>query len=404
MRIMFVAMQNSVHTARWINQLADTQHEILLFPPYVAQPHKAFSKVRRLASWAGRPRPDGTVNVLTLVPLRRGAGRAEMIMESATRDPDWRVAWLKRAIRRFKPDIVQSLEFQEAGYLCLKAREEMGSEFPTWITTNWGSDILLFGKLPEHHEKIRKILLYADYYSAECVRDIKIARDFGYTGKVRSVFPNAGGFDLAAMRRFRSAHDKTSARRTIAVKGYQHFSGRALTVLDALGMAADEVRPFQIRVYSATPDVELMVRLVAADCGLDIRCLPFRSPREDILRLHGSSRLSIGVGISDGISTSFLEALVMGSFPIQSNTACADEWITDGETGFVVSPHDPVALADRIRRVAADDALVDAAARTNAETANTKLEYQTVKHGVKKMYESIEKGEDFPYWPNEAQG
>lgn len=402
MRILFVAMHNSVHTARWINQLADTHHEVLLFPPYVARPHAEFSKIRRLTSWAGRPVGGGTVNLLTLLPLRCGAARAEMLAESVSGTPDWRVGWLKRAIRRFKPDVVQSLEFQKAGYLCLKVREQMGSDFPTWIATNWGSDILLFDKLPEHHEKIRKILDYADYYSAECARDIRIAREFGYTGKALSVFPNAGGFDLAAIHKFRSAHEKTSARRTIAIKGYQHFAGRALTVLDALDRVVEEVRPFQIRVYSATPDVELMVRLVAADYDLDIQSLPFDSSREDILRLHGASRMSIGVSISDGINTSFLEALVMGSFPIQSNTACADEWITDEQSGFLVSPHEPAEIADRIRRAALDDTLIDNGARINAETARTKLEYKAVTHGVKKMYDAIEKGERFPEWKGDG--
>ena len=397
-------MHNSVHTARWINQLSDSHHEILLFPPYAALPHPAFSKIRRLASWAGQPAGDGTVNLLTLLPLRRGAGRAEMIAEGMRRNPDWRIGWLKRVIRRFKPDVVQSLGFQEAGYLCLQAREEMGREFPTWIATNWGSDILLFGKMPEHHEKIRKILQYADYYSAECRRDIKVAREFGYTGEVLSVFPNAGGFDLAVMSKYLEGHEPTSARRRIAIKGYQHFAGRALTILDAIGMAADDVRNFEIRVFSATPDVELMVRLIAADYDLDIKCLPFHSPREDILRLHASSRISIGVSISDGISTSFLEALVMRSFPIQSNTACAYEWIVDAKSGFIVSPYRPVDIADRIRRAATDDALVDEAARINAETARVKLEYQKVRHGIRSMYEAIEKGESFPEWRTDDGG
>ena len=69
-------MHNSVHTARWINQLSDSHHEILLFPPYVALPHPAFSKIRRLASWAGQPAGDGTVNLLTLLPLRRGGRKS----------------------------------------------------------------------------------------------------------------------------------------------------------------------------------------------------------------------------------------------------------------------------------------------------------------------------------------
>ena len=202
MRILVVAMHNSVHTARWINQLVDTHHEILLFPPYVAPVHHFFKKVERLATWASQPKGPGTVNLISLLPVRRGEGRAEMLVSSMLGSNNWRVSWLEQAIRRFKPDIIHSLEFQSAGYLCLGVREQMGTEFPPWIATNWGSDIFLFGKLPEHREKISRILNYADYYSAECHRDVKIARDLGFTGQALPVLPAAGGYDSAQMRKF----------------------------------------------------------------------------------------------------------------------------------------------------------------------------------------------------------
>ena len=57
-----------------------------------------------------------------------------------------------------------------------------------------------------------------------------------------------------------------------------------------------------------------------------------------MLRLHGRARVSIAISIGDGISTALLEAMAMGSFPIQTCTACADEWIIDGKSGFIVQP------------------------------------------------------------------
>jgi hypothetical protein len=33
-----------------------------------------------------------------------------------------------------------------------------------------------------------------------------------------------------------------------------------------------------------------------------------------------------------------IEAMAMGSFPVQSRTACADEWFTPGRTGFATDP------------------------------------------------------------------
>src|SRR5262249_25076316 len=110
---------------------------------------------------------------------------------------------------------------------------------------------------------------------------------------------------------------------------------------------------------------------------------------EEMLRLHGRARMSIGVNITDGVSTSFLEALVMGSFPIQTCTACADEWIQNGETGFIVSPDDPEGIAQAIRKAATDDQLVDRAAELNAQTARERLGYAQVQSTAIGMYEHV---------------
>jgi glycosyltransferase involved in cell wall biosynthesis len=40
----------------------------------------------------------------------------------------------------------------------------------------------------------------------------------------------------------------------------------------------------------------------------------------------------------------------MGSFPIQSNTSCAYEWITHGVNGFLVKPDDLLGLAKCIKQ------------------------------------------------------
>ena len=252
--------------------------------------------------------------------------------------------------------------------------------------------IYLFGKVSDPKDTIKRVLRHADFYSAECMRDVRIAREWGFTGHVLPIFPNVGGFDIPAMRKYISSDEKTSSRRTIAVMGNQHFAGRPLTALDAICLCADELEKYKIRVYSATPDVELMVQLVATDYGLDIQCVPLPSPRAEILKLLGSARISIGIGISDGISTSFLEALILGSFPIQSNTASVNEWIVDGESGFIVSPIRSEEIAAKIKQALSDDSLVDNAGRINAQMADVKLAEERMKPTIKTMYDAIAKG------------
>jgi glycosyltransferase involved in cell wall biosynthesis len=99
--------------------------------------------------------------------------------------------------------------------------------------------------------------------------------------------------------------------------------------------------------------------------------------------------VSIGLSISDGLSTSALEAMVMGAFPVQSNTSCLTELVNDGETALMVPAEDPVEVAAAIRRALSDDAMVDRAAEFNARLAAEHLDYNVIQPRVVEVYERI---------------
>jgi glycosyltransferase involved in cell wall biosynthesis len=84
-----------------------------------------------------------------------------------------------------------------------------------------------------------------------------------------------------------------------------------------------------------------------------------------------------------------LEAITMGAFPIQSNTSCANEWLRDGESGILVEAEEPEQAERALRRVVADDELVDRAAATNFETVMQRLDTKSVRPRVVEMYEQI---------------
>jgi glycosyltransferase involved in cell wall biosynthesis len=381
LRILFVAMPDSIHAARWINQTADAGWDIHVFPATPEDPHPDLRGVTVYGF--SRARRDGSgdsVRFRSVWPFETGS---RPLARRASRFNAALLAWL---IRRLKPDIVHSLEIQHAGYLTLDARAR-ADRFPAWIVTNWGSDIYLFGRLPEHAERIRGVLSACDYYSCECRRDVALARQFGFSGTVLPVLPNAGGLQLDRVRELQAA-GPPSARRLIVVKGYQSWAGRALVALEAIRLCAEDLRGYEVAVYLATPEVELAATLVAQDTGLALTVVP-RCSHEDILRLHGRARASIGLSISDALSTSALEALASGSFPIQSRTACIDEWVRGGETALLVDPDDPHAVAGALRRVLSDDRLVDRAAEENRRLASERLDEALIRPQVLRMYENV---------------
>ena len=394
LRILFVARPYSVHSARWINQVADQGWDLHLFPSSEAPLHPDF---RNLTTYFverdPRARLHPSVRTRVLWPLSRGGHRIKAMARHLSARWADRAEWLARLIRKIQPDIIHALEFQEAGYLVAHTKSLFGGDpFPPLVVSNWGSDIYLYGPLPDHTEQVKSVLASADYYASECHRDVQLAREYGFTGEVWPVLPAGGGFDLENMRKY-IAPGPTSARRVIAIKGYQHWAGRGLVGLRAVELSADVLRArgFTVAVYSAhNPDVRLAVARAASRTGLPFEDSWFDT-REDVLRLQGRSRVSVGLSISDGLSTSALETLIMGGFPIQSNTSCLCELVKCGEGALMVPPEDPAEVATAIERAVTDDELVDRAAALNARVADEKLSEATVRPEVISMYERVAK-------------
>lgn len=418
-RILFVCMQMSPHSVRWINALSDRGWDLHMFPCN-AMPtlptlrgvtvHRPFARLYRgtlpWAAFARHSRTDIPSNEASVaastyreeamfpfsLPGRLEAAFGRVTVRLGESDASAPLLYgpqmLARLIAKLQPDLIHSMEFQHNGYRVTRAKEIYGAGFPPWLATNWGSDIYHFRHDPGHFADIKRLLAQIDFYSCECNRDVELARKLGMTAKVLPVMPNSGGFDIesAERERFRVS---PSRRRVIMVKGYQHFAGRALTALAALEHCADVARHFDIVVFSPSPEtIERARQLKSSGVLPSVTVLPYAT-HDEILRLHATARLYLGVSISDAISTSALEAMAMGAFPIQTNTSCCDEWFSDGHGGFLIPPDDIETIADRVRRALTDDVLVDRAAQINWKVVTDRLDISVMRKQIAAFYDEV---------------
>ena len=104
-----------------------------------------------------------------------------------------------------------------------------------------------------------------------------------------------------------------------------------------------------------------------------------------ILKIPGISRHRILMWIG----TIIIRVNGTGTFPIQSDTSCADRWITD-EYQTSLCQQNPSIVAEKLYRIPIyNDELVDSAAELNAATAQKRPDYHSIKTQAISEYEKI---------------
>lgn len=359
-RVVLVCMVDSIHVARWISQFEPSEVEFTLFPS--TPNRRVHSLIKNMIA------TNGNIKIVPFggklaIPL----WGADLIFSNYVRG-----LLLRRILNRDQPDFVHALELQHGGYIASRALEDdtIKTQF---IATNYGSDIYWFQQFPKHLVKIKKLLARADRYSAECNRDVDLAKKYGFKGEVMPVFPNAGGFTEEQLNR---PLTPTAERKVIAIKGYEGWVGRASVAVEALYSLTQELADFKIVFYSCNAKTIRLVKKLKCKTGLNIEWHgKGELSHTEMLDLFASARIYIGISLSDGISTSLLEAIAMGAYPIQTSTACVSEWLIDEAQGQII-PEPTVQEVVRKLKLALSLSVyetIDHRCRLNSRLANEKI-------------------------------
>jgi glycosyltransferase involved in cell wall biosynthesis len=367
-----VGMADSIHFSRWLAQFSSSEH---VFEVVSSSPHRKIH-------------PDLGKMFLESKRFRIGwiSRHLSLVMWIADRLlSDWvRGSYIFWRIWAFKPDIVHVHEIQNAGYATRRAYQLLGKlkPKPKLIVTNYGSDLVWFSKFPSHKQKLKSLLALADGYSAECKRDYILAE--GLTSGYQSLplMPTAGGLDK------RTGAEKP--RTIIAIKGYENHWGKAIVALEAIADLAGSLGALEIVLYSCNLPVIRKAKEISKNNGIAITTYKKGAlSHQGVLDLFERSLVYVGHSLSDGISTSMLEAMAMGAIPIQTNTSCAEEWITDGETGFLITPEDSTALKAAVKSVLSGEFDVEAARRKNYEVIDDRYDPVKLQAVARTYYENI---------------
>jgi len=374
-QILVIGMADSVHLARWLSQFIDQPIDFTLFP---SSPHRRLHPILKNLITSTSQQMTVTLKPPSMKWLALPLSALDIPFNNF-----FRSQLLRRLITQQKFDLIHVLELQHAGYLLLGTK--LAPNLPKVFITNWGSDIYWFQQFPKHKQKIIQLLNIARFYSAECQRDIEIVRQIGYTGKTMPVIPNSGGINLEEIPKNSLT---PSQRKKIMIKGYTGFVGQALVALKACELAAKHLREYEVVIYSASIKSRIRALKLRHVHKVRVTILKKRTPHHEMLKHFSEARVYIGISLSDGISTSLLEAMATGCYPIQSDTSCANEWLTSNSSSIVSSGSIEL-ISKALESALCDDRLVDETSEINLKTIDNLASIQYVRTVALDFYTRI---------------
>jgi len=377
-KLLIIGMADSVHLANWLQNMSGLPFEVTLVS---SSPH------RRVHPKTLELMGPSNQRVMRL-NMPNWSMRFGLLLWMVDRLLGERLRGLlvRNLIRTLKPDLIHVVEFQNAGYILLQALSKpVTSERPKIMSSNYGSDIYWFQRFSRHKSKISALLKMSDFYTSECQRDIALAKELGFMGTC-ALLPNTGGVSEDALRQQKQA-PMASERQLVLLKGYQNKFGQALQGVGSLLRLRKKLRGYEIISVSTNIITAMALVLLRMFTGLKISFhLKGALSHHEVLSLMARARIYIGLSKSDGISTSLLEAMAMGAFPIQTGTSCAAEWIDHGAAGAIVSLKDKEQLDFWLQRAISEGSLVNTAQVLNDSTIRSRYTKFVMTSKVEKLY------------------
>jgi glycosyltransferase involved in cell wall biosynthesis len=388
-RLFFVADGHSPIALNWIRYFVESGHEVHLATTYPASPDLALASLTEVpVAFSGAARSQDPEDRLGPRGAASQARRAGFAPWHGARTLPLRILlrhWLgprtvpaaarrlRLAIQASRPDLVHALRIPFEGMLAAQA-----DPAAPLLLSVWGNDFTFHAPAsPPMTVLTRRALRRAQALHADCQRDLRLARQWGFPkDRPQIVLPGNGGIrpevffprgdrpdpaDRQLGERLRSIPD--GAPVVIYPRGF-----RAYVRLDTFF----RMIPLVLRSH---PQVRFLCPAMAGDAlaegwlrrlGIEqaVHLLPRLSPQEMAAAFRRSTA-AVSPSMHDGTPNTLLEAMACGCVPVAGDIESIREWIEDGVNGLLIDPSSPEDLARGVERC-----LIDADFRARAVAAN----------------------------------
>lgn len=393
MRLVFVADGRSPIALNWIRYFVETGHEVHLVSTFPCSLELSLASVNVIPVAFGNLAGTGVTG--DTVSGRRGLRRVIPIgLRTLTRQ--WMgpltladaARRLREVLARIQPDMIHAMRIPFEGMLSALAEPQQ----PLLISV-WGNDFTLHApSTPLMTRYTRLSLLRANALHADCQRDLKLARSWGFEmGKPAIVLPGGGGVQMDIFHPPIAQIEEIRATKGVPTvinpRGFRAYV-RNDTFFQAIPIILQQHSP--VKFVCATMQGESRAERWVKELDITgyVDLLP-KQTRPEMAELFRQAQVTASITTHDGTPNTLLEALACGCFPIVGDIESLREWIMDGVNGFLVDPSDPKALAQAILTALDQDHLRADARQHNTRLIAEKAEYGQVMERAEMFYREL---------------
>lgn len=396
MKLLFVADGRSPIALNWIGYFSNAGHEVHLVSTFACSPELnlaslhyvsvALSGLRGSHSDSGEgsgasSRVERLAPVRLRTALRRWLGPLTIPRAGAQ---------LTRIITQIQPDLVHAMRIPFEGMLAAQSLLDMPGV--PLVVSVWGNDFTLHApSTPMMAEYTRLCLQRADALHADCRRDVRLARQWGYDPERRTfVLPGGGGIQLDLFHPLAERNIIAGERAEYQVvnpRGIRSYI-RTDTFFKAVPIILQQfphIR-FVCPAMSGEPQAERWLATLEISGAVEL--LPKQS-RLQMANLFQQSDLVVSPSEHDGTPNTLLEGMACGCFPVAGNIESLREWIIPEINGLLFDPGSPQDLAESIVRACSEPGLRRSAAAYNIQLVAERADYQRVMGQAESEYRGL---------------
>ncbi|MEO8355600.1 MAG: glycosyltransferase [Chloroflexota bacterium] len=379
MKILYVADGRSPIAQNWIRHFVERGNEVYLASTFACSldfpingleiTPVAFSGVRKVTQ---RPGTASARTVGLRTAIRQWFGPFTIRRASQR---------LREYIERVKPDLIHAMRIPYEGMMAADAYN--GTPL---IVSVWGNDFTLHApstRFMRHYT--HWTMQVADGLHADCQRDIRLGREWGFgKGRPSLVAPGNGGIRTGI---FYPPEKCVEEPVIINPRGFRPYVRndmffRAIPLV----LAKHPNAKFVFALMAGEPQVQQWIHEMKIEHAVELLHPMAHTQMADIFR---RAQIVASPSIHDGTPNTLLEGMACGCFPVAGDLESIREWITPNENGLLFDSNHAHSIANAICAALENKNLREQAADLNQDIISTRAEYGHNMQRAEEFYKEI---------------